>query len=109
MRESAEPFGLGTSRRLQPTVVDCYDLEPLLALATAARQNGTDLYRYQAPSGASLAKSLAFLAPFCDGTQTHPEFVNSRVAFDRRRAESGDRTYQSGRTSPGGHSTRARR
>jgi len=32
-----------------------------LVLAIAARQNGIDLYSYQAASGARLAKAVAFL------------------------------------------------
>ncbi len=74
-----------------------YDLEPLLALCQAAQQNGIDLYHFQAASGASLDKSIRFLIPYCDGTKTHPEFVNSKVAFDKKRAQSGDKHYQAGR------------
>lgn len=74
-----------------------YTLEPLLTLAIDARRNGIDLYDYQAPSGASLPKSLQFLVPYCDGTKTHAEFVGSKVAFDRKRAEAGDPHYRAGR------------
>lgn len=73
-----------------------YTLEPLLVLARTAQMNGIDLYHYQAPNGASLFKSVAFLIPFADGTQTHAEFVNSTVAFDRARANAGQAGYQAG-------------
>lgn len=75
----------------------CYDLEPLLTLAIAASQNGVDLYHFQAASGASLPKSIQFLVPYCDGTRTHAEWVNSKVAFDRKRAQSGDKHFAAGR------------
>ncbi len=75
----------------------CYDLEPLLALAICARQHGIDLYDYEAPSGASLARSVQFLLPYCDGTKTHAEFVHSDVPFDQKRAAAGQATYQAGR------------
>lgn len=73
-----------------------YDTTPLLTLAIAARNNGIDLYHYQAPSGSSLPKSVDFLVPFCDGSQTHAEFVNSTVEFDRKRAAEGQAEYKAG-------------
>lgn len=74
----------------------CYDLEPLLTLAIAARHNGVQLYEYEAPNGASLAKSVAFLVPYCRGEKKHLEWVNSRVAFDRTRANAGESKFISG-------------
>jgi len=74
----------------------CYDIEPLLELAIAANNNGTHLYTYKSKSGASLEKSINFLLPFCTGEKKHPEFVKSTVAFDRKRAESGDENYKAG-------------
>jgi hypothetical protein len=75
----------------------CYDLAPLLLLAIAARQNGIDLYGIKTKSGASLGRSVQFLVPFCEGKQTHKEFVHSNVAFDRERAEAGEEEYRAGR------------
>ena len=63
-----------------------YDLEPLLTLAIIADQSNVNLYSYVAPTGASLPKSVAFLLPFCEGTEKHAEFVHSKVDFDRQRA-----------------------
>jgi hypothetical protein len=74
----------------------CYDLEPLLTLAGAARQNGVNLYDYVAPNGACLSKSVRFLVPFCNGSKTHAEWVNSKVAFDRTRAEAGEEKFEVG-------------
>jgi hypothetical protein len=39
---------------------------------------------------------VQFLVPYCDGSQAHAEFVHSKVAFDRKRAESGDARYKAG-------------
>lgn len=74
----------------------CYDLEPLLALAICARQHGLDFFNYQAPSGASLARAVQFLVPYCVGTKTHAEFVHTNVLFDRKRAEAGQAGYRAG-------------
>lgn len=85
----------------------CYDVEPLLELAIAAYNNGTNLYTYKSKSGASLEKSIKFLMPFCSGEKKHPEFVKSTVAFDHKRAESGDENYKAGHLfdpKKGGHS-----
>ena len=73
-----------------------YDIEPLLTLAIAARNSGVDLYGYQSREGASLAKAVAFLLPFAQGTKTHAEFVNSKVGFDKKRADAGQKEYEAG-------------
>jgi len=74
----------------------CYDLEPLLTLAIAARQHDLDYYEYESPAGASLRKSVHFLIPYCDGTATHAEWVNSKVAFDHKRAAAGEAGFEIG-------------
>lgn len=74
-----------------------YDLEPLLKLAIVLQQaTGVNYYTYQAPSGSSLQKSVEWLLPYLDGRQTHAEFVNSTVEFDRRRARNGESSYKAG-------------
>lgn len=74
-----------------------YDLEPLLKLAIVLkRSTGTDFYNYQSEKGASIAKSIAFLAPYVSGEKTHPEFVNSKVAFDKARAQNGEKNFAGG-------------
>jgi hypothetical protein len=74
----------------------CYNLEPLLTLAIAAHHRGIALYDYQPANGASLRKAVQFLVPYCDGTATHAEWVNSKVAFDRLRAEAGEAKFKIG-------------
>jgi hypothetical protein len=74
----------------------CFDLEPLLTLAIAGQQNGIDLYSYQAPNGASVPKSVGFLEPYCEGRLTHPEWVGSKVRFDRERATAGEQKFEPG-------------
>jgi len=67
-----------------------YDLEPLLRAALAAQSYGReDWYRWAAPRGASVARSVAWLTPYATGAKTHEEFVHSKVAFDAQRAAAG--------------------
>ena len=74
-----------------------YDLEPLLKLAIVLqRATGVDYYTWQAPGGSSLQKSVEWVLPYLDGRQTHAEFVNSTVEFDKRRAENGEAAYKAG-------------
>ena len=74
-----------------------YDLEPLLTLAQAARQNnGADWFHYKSPKGASLAQSVAWTMPYATGEKTHGEFAHSRVAFDQKRAQAGEKGYAAG-------------
>ena len=74
-----------------------YDLEPLLRLAIVLqRATKKDYYHYVAPSGSSLGRSVEWLLPYLDGRQTHAEFVNSTVDFDRRRAQNGEAGYKAG-------------
>ncbi len=73
-----------------------YDLEPLVELAIASAKHRVNLYDYQAPSGASLARGLAFLLPYVRGEKVHPEFVNTKVEFDRQRAQAGVSGFQIG-------------
>jgi hypothetical protein len=74
-----------------------YTLEPLISLATVLkRATGKDFYHYQSASGASIEKSIQFLIPFVSGEKLHPEFVNSTVAFDKKRADNKEPGYQIG-------------
>ncbi len=73
-----------------------YTLEPLLTLARVATLNGSDLYHYVSPSGASLQKSVAWLKPYVTGEKSHAEWVNSTVAFDRERADNGQEEFTPG-------------
>jgi hypothetical protein len=74
-----------------------YTLEPLIAIATTIRRaTGFDFYAYESPAGSSIKKSIAFLVPFATGAQVHHEFVNSKVLFDRQRAENKEPGYTIG-------------
>ncbi|HEY2761120.1 MAG TPA: alginate lyase family protein [Pirellulales bacterium] len=73
-----------------------YDIAPLLTLAIVAHNNGVDLYSYRSASGATLKIAVDFLLPYARGIKTHAEFVNSKVSFDRKRAEAGAKAYQAG-------------
>lgn len=74
-----------------------YDLEPLLTLAIVLQKaTGVDYYSWRSPTGSSIRQSVGWLVPFVDGRQTHAEFVNSTVDFDRRRAQNGEKAYQAG-------------
>jgi hypothetical protein len=74
-----------------------YTLEPLISLATVwKRATGKDFYHYSSPSSASVSKSIEFLIPFVKGEKLHPEFVNSNVAFDKKRADNKEAGYQIG-------------
>ncbi len=66
-----------------------YTLEPLLELAIAASKRNVNLYAYQARSGASLERSIAFVLPYSRGEKTHEEFAKTTVEFDRQRAAAG--------------------
>jgi hypothetical protein len=70
-----------------------YNLDPLMTAALAARAHGENWYGWKAPSGASLAKSVDWLAKFARGERTHIEFAHSKIAFDRERAAAGQKEY----------------
>jgi Alginate lyase len=71
-------------------------LKPLVALARWLGPAGPALYVYQAPSGASIGRSIALLLPYLTGRAVHREWVKSQVAHDRRRAAAGIEYYQPG-------------
>jgi hypothetical protein len=74
-----------------------YTLEPLISLSTVLkRATGKDFYHYTSPSGASIKKSIDFLIPFVTGEKTHGEYVNSTVAFDKKRADNKEPGFQIG-------------
>lgn len=65
-----------------------YTLEPLIVIATIIkRATGVDYFNYRSATGSSIKNSVDFLLPFATGQKTHPEYVNSTVAFDKKRAE----------------------
>lgn len=70
-----------------------YNLDPLMTAALAAQANGENWFDWQAPSGASLPRSLDWLTRYATGERTHIEFRNSQVAFDRARAAAGQADF----------------
>ncbi len=74
-----------------------YTLEPLVRLAIVVdRATGKDFYHYISPIGSSLQKSMEFLIPYTTGEKVHKEFVNSKTAFDKKRAENKESNFITG-------------
>ena len=74
-----------------------YTLEPLIKVATVLkRATGKDYYNYTSLSGSSIGKSVNFLIPFITGEKTHAEYVNSKVAFDKKRAANKEAGFEIG-------------
>ncbi len=66
-----------------------YDLEPLSMAAIVAQGMGQQWLNEKAVNGKSLADTLDWLVPYASGQRQHEEYVNTKVAFDRKRAEAG--------------------
>lgn len=74
-----------------------YDLEPLLKLSIIIkRATGKNLYRYLAPSGSSIQKSVEWLIPYAKGEKQHEEYVHTTVKFDRDRAKNNEPGFAPG-------------
>ncbi|RFB69451.1 MULTISPECIES: alginate lyase family protein [unclassified Herbaspirillum] len=73
-----------------------YDLRPLVTLALAFAEDGEDLYHWQAPNGASVARSVTWLLPYVRGEKTHAEFAGSQVPFDKARSDNHEKGHEIG-------------
>jgi hypothetical protein len=74
-----------------------YDLEPLISTCIAIyRASGKNYFTYQTANGSSIKKCVDYMTPFMTGEKTHPEFVNSKVAFDLKRAQNNEKGYAPG-------------
>jgi hypothetical protein len=76
-----------------------YDVDPLLVAATVlnrAYQHKRNFYAYESKEGSSLKKSVEWLLPYFTGQKTHAEWVNSKSAFDKKRADNGEKGYIAG-------------
>lgn len=73
-----------------------YDLRPLVTLTLAFAEDGDQLYRWQAPNGASVARSVAWLLPYLRGEKSHAEFAGSRVPFDKARSDNREKGHEIG-------------
>ena len=60
------------------------------------RATGKDYYNYVSSTGSSIKRSVDFLIPFVTGEKTHGEFVNSKVAFDKKRGDNKEAGYEIG-------------
>ena len=73
----------------------------ILANARAAGHDVGDAYRQPVAdgpnAGASLEKSVAYMLPYARGEKIYPEWVNTKIELDRRRAATGDPYYQPGK------------
>lgn len=74
-----------------------YDVDPLMVAATIMhRDKRFNAYEYKAAKGSSLKGSVDWLVPFFTGEKTHAEWVNSKAAFDKKRAANGEKGYIAG-------------
>ncbi len=75
-----------------------YDIDPLMvaAIIITRAKVGESPYAYQSTEGSSLKKSVDWLVPFFTGEKTHAEWVNSKSAFDKKRAANGEKGYIAG-------------
>jgi hypothetical protein len=69
-------------------------LELLHSLGSA--EEAAALYAWESPSGASLRRSVHFVAPYATGEKTRAEWTRSRAGIDRERAAAGIAAYQPG-------------
>ena len=74
-------------------------LKPVLSASVnlAKFNSAFNLYNYQAPSGASVEKSVAYVVPYARGELERKEWVNTTVALDKERAAAGLAEYQPGK------------
>lgn len=72
-------------------------LRPILELALLSGPEGLASYGWTNTRGGSLRKSVEFVVPFAMGERTRAEWVHSKVALDRRRAEAGLEEYRVGK------------
>lgn len=73
-----------------------YDVDPLLVAATILHRDkkiADNPYSFTSATGSSLKASLNWLVPFFSGEKSHAEWINSKSAFDRKRAANGEKAY----------------
>lgn len=76
-----------------------YDVDPLMVAATIMNRDKRltfNAYSYKTETGSSLKVSLNWLLPFYTGEKIHAEWVNSKSAFDKKRAANGEKGYIAG-------------
>ncbi|MDB5012183.1 MAG: hypothetical protein JWQ25_385 [Daejeonella sp.] len=71
-----------------------FSVEPLTKAAIYLhRATGENWFVKQSSKGGSIKASVDFLVPFVTGEKPHKEFLNSKVAFDRKRASNNEKGY----------------
>ncbi|WP_207532303.1 alginate lyase family protein [Desertivirga arenae] len=71
-----------------------FSVEPLLKTAIVIqRATGKNYFTIESSKGGSIKKSTDFLVPFMTGAKTHKEFQNSKVEFDRQRANNNEKGF----------------
>ena len=74
-----------------------YDLEPLTTLAIIIkRAKGINEFTFVSQKETSIKKSVDWLLPYMTGEKTHAEYVNSKVEFDRKRAQNNEKSFEIG-------------
>lgn len=70
-----------------------YNVDPMMVAGLAARAHGLDWFGWKNASGTGVSSVIDWLTPYVEGTRTHQEFVNSRIAFDAERLAAGQTDY----------------
>lgn len=70
-----------------------YNVDPMMMAGLAARAHGLDWFGWRNASGTGVSSVIDWLTPYVEGTRTHQEFVNSRIAFDAQRLAAGQTEY----------------
>jgi hypothetical protein len=76
-----------------------YDVDPLLVAATILHRDkkfADHPYLFTSVTGSSLKASVNWLVPFFTGEKSHAEWINSKSAFDKKRAANGEKAYIAG-------------
>jgi len=70
-----------------------YNVDPMMMAGLAAKAHGLDWFAWKNGSGTGISSVIDWLTPYVEGTQTHQEFVHSRIAFDAERLAAGQTEY----------------
>ncbi|RZJ06186.1 MAG: alginate lyase [Brevundimonas sp.] len=70
-----------------------YNVDPMMVAGLAAQAHGLDWFDWKNGSGTGVSSVIDWLKPFVEGTQTHQEFVHSRISFDAERRAAGQTEY----------------
>jgi hypothetical protein len=70
-----------------------YNVDPMMVAALAAQAHGLDWFDWKNASGTGVPSVIDWLKPYIEGTETHQEFVHSRISFDAERLAAGQTEY----------------